>query len=327
MPTLKIPPALRFWTSTERLQRSIWIMAALLGVISLAFGGYYYWDRFRPRGGISPAEQAIADAEQAVRENPSDPQIRVSLAALYYENYLYEQALKEAQQILEVYPDNDDALLIAGMASIRLKQPEQALPYLEKFAAIRETSPTANADMQLEMAYYFLGESLVALGQSEKAIEPLEAALRIVPTDADARYQLGLAYRNLGRYQEALTQFQKAVRLVPDFTEAYQGMESCYLALGQEGALHYARGMVAYGQGDYRTARAQLLEAASQRDDDPQIWLGLGLTYEKLGDLQAAFDALVRAQALAPHDLAVQQAYGRVQAALEAIHSQKENTP
>ncbi len=326
MKSRKIPPALQFWTTTERLQQAVGFVAILLGVFVLAFAGYYYWDRYHTRGRISPAEQAIASAEQAVREDPSDPQLRVNLAALYYENYLYDQALKEAQEVLEVYPDNDDALLIAGMANIRLGKREEALPYLEQFIALRKERPTANADMQLEMAEYFLGESYVALGQSEKALEPLEDALVIVPTDADALYQLGLAYRNLGRYQDALEQFQKAVRLVPDFTEAYQGMEGCYLALGDEGALRYARGMVAYGQGDYQTARAQLLEAASQRPDDPQVWLGLGLTYEKLGDLQAALEALTKAIKLAPHDLAIQQAYGRVQAALDAIQSQ-EATP
>ncbi len=322
----KIPPTLQFWITTERLQQAIGVVAFLLGVFVLTFAGYYYWDRYHARSRVSPAEQAIALAEQAVREDPSDPQLRVSLAALYYENYLYGQALKEAQEVLKAYPNNDNALLIAGMANIRLGKREDALPYLEQFIALRKVHPTAKADMQLEMAEYFLGESYIALGQSEKALKPLEDALIIVPTDADALYQLGLAYRNLGRYQDALKQFQQAVRLVPDFTEAYQGMEDCYLALGDEDALRYARGMVAYGQGDYQTARAQLVEAASQRPNDPQVWLDLGLTYEKLGDLQAALEALTKAIKLAPHDLAIQQAYGRVQAALNALQSQ-EATP
>ncbi len=314
------------WATTENLRRAVLLVGVSLVVLSLIFGGYYYWDRFHARGQVSPTERAIAEAEQAVRDNPSDPQLRLTLAALYYENFRYDQALAEAQEVLEAYPDNDDALLVAGMASLRLGRREDALPYLEQFIALRETRPTAQADMQLEMAEYFVGESYIALGQSEKALAPLQAALVIVPTDADARYQLGLAYRNLGRCEEALTQFQHAVRLVPDFTEAYEGMAYCYRTLGQESALRYAEGMVAYGEGNYTLAQAKLQEAASQRPADPQVWLGLGLTYEKLGDLSAALDALTQAQHLAPHDLAIQQAYGRVQAALEAIQSQ-EATP
>ncbi len=312
------------WT-TRHLARAIVVVGALLILVSGLFAGYYYWDRFRPRGQPSPVEEALRQAEQAVRENPADPHLRVELAALYYENRLYPRALEEAEQVLRVEPDNEGALLLAGMAAIQMERLEEALPPLERFIQRRKERPGAKGDLQLEMAYYFVGYARVALGQSEQAVAPLQAALKISPTDADALYQLGLAYQHAGKCSQALPVWEKAVRLVPDFTEAYQGLAACYQALGQPDRALYAQGMVAFSEKHYRTAQSQLEQVVARLPEDASAWLGLGLVYEKLGDLEAAQQALAQARQLDPQDLAIQHAYGRVQAALEALRSQEQS--
>ena len=68
------------------------------------------------------------------------------------------QALRQAEQVLNLYPDNTDALLLAGMAHVRMDQPEAALAPLERFVALRREQPMAGADNLLETAYYYLGE-------------------------------------------------------------------------------------------------------------------------------------------------------------------------
>ncbi|NPA31028.1 MAG: tetratricopeptide repeat protein [Chloroflexi bacterium] len=311
------------WATTRNLTRAIWITGGLLVVVSLAFAAYYYRDRFYAQAPLSPAERALREAEQAVRENPSDPDLRVHLAALYYENHLYDRAFEAASQVLKAYPNHEAALLLAGMAAVQQHRLEEAIPLLERFIALRKDRPGANADLQLEMAYYFVGLGYVTLGQSDKAIEALQAALRISPTDADALYQLGVAYQSQGQCEKALAAFEQAVRLVPDFVDAYQGLAQCYGALGQEDRRLYAEGMVAFGEKRYRTARAKLEQAVERLPDYAPAWLGLGLVYEKLGDLEAAQQALARALELAPHDLAIEHAYGRVQAARQATPVQE----
>jgi len=311
------------WLTSRYLARALMVTGGLLVVVSLAFGGYYYWDRFRPRGGASPVERAIQAAEQAVRENPSDPDLRLTLATLYYEHRLYDRAFEETTEILRAFPENEGALLLAGMAAVRLERPEEAISLLERFIALRKDRPEANADLQLELAYYQVGAGYVELGQSQEAVEPLKAALEISPTDADALYQLGLAYHHLGQDESAVEAFRKAVRLVPGFTEAYRGMAECYRNLDQPAWLLYADGMVAFGEQHYASAREQLEAAAQRLPDEAAVWLGLGLVEEQMGDLQASRQALERARTLSPHDLAVQQAYGRVQAALRALSSQE----
>jgi len=184
MSTTKHSPPPKTPLSTQNIRRGIIIVAVLLILVMAAFSAVYYWDRFLPRGDQSPSEIAIQEAEKAVREHPQDPDLRLALARIYYENSLYPEALEHANQVLSVSPDSENALLIAGLANIRLAQAAAAIPPLEQLIAARKKNPMAKSDMLLEMAYYFVGESYNKLGQNENAIPPLEAALEITPTDA-----------------------------------------------------------------------------------------------------------------------------------------------
>ncbi len=311
--------------STRNIRRAIIIVGVLLLIVIAAFSAYYYWDRFWPRGEQSPVESAIQEAEQAVRENPQDPELRLALSRIYYENRMYPEALDHAKQVLSVAPDSENALLIAGLSNIRLSQPADAIPLLERFIDLRKNSAVARSDMLLELAYYFVGESYVKLGQHAQAIPPLQAALQITPTDADALYQLGLAHQALGQCDEALENYQKAVRLVPDFTEAYQAMADCYAAQNKPGLVKYAQGMQAFGKKDYSAAKTLLMDAVQNLPDYVPALLGLGLTYEKLGDFNAAQEVLKQAMMRDPHDLAVRQALGRVQSSLDVLKSQEKS--
>ncbi len=316
------------WLTPRVLIRAIVVVGVLLILVGGAFAGYYYWDRYRPRGQPSPLQKAIQEAEQRVRENPSDPDLRLQLAALYFEAGLYERAAEQADQVAKAYPDNDLAWYLAGLSYVRMERKDKALPLLEKFIALREDHPLAGIDTQLQTAYYYVGETYVQRAEYEKAVEPLQGALRITPTDADARYQLAVALQHLNRCEEALEHYHWAVRLVPDFTEAYQGMAECYELLQKPAYVLYARGMVAFSQEDYETALARLQEAAEQLPDFAPVWLGLGMTYEAMGNLEDALKALEKAYSLNPEDFTIQHVYGRVQAKLEALKTQqKEGTP
>jgi len=323
MSTTKHSPPPKTPLSTQNIRRGIIIVAVLLILVMAAFSAVYYWDRFLPRGDQSPSEIAIQEAEKAVREHPQDPDLRLALARIYYENSLYPEALEHANQVLSVSPDSENALLIAGLANIRLAQAAAAIPPLEQLIAARKKNPMAKSDMLLEMAYYFVGESYNKLGQNENAIPPLEAALEITPTDADALYQLGVAHQSQERCETALESYHKAVRLVPDFTEAYQGMAECYTLLDEPGRVEYARGMQAFGMKDYERAHTHLQKAVQLLPEYAPALLGLGLIYEKTNDLNAAADVLQQALALDPHDLAARQALGRVQASLDALQLQE----
>ena len=292
-------------------------MLALLLVILVSFAGYYIWDRYSHPEGQTPAELEVARLETAVYQQPQDPELRIVLAESYLHVGWYKQALEQADQVLRQHPENASAALIAGISNVRLDRPEEALGPLHDFVALREDGPMARTDTALEAAYYFLGESYVRLGRPAEAIEPLEAALLISPVDADALYQLGLAYHADGQPKLAVQRHQDAVRLVPDFVEAYQAMVDSYSALNQPDYVTYAQGMVAFSQKDYRAAVFQLERATEALPDFAPAFLGLGLAYENLEELQPALSAIQRALELDPGDFAAQQALGRIHSEID----------
>ncbi len=299
------------------LKRLVKILAIAVGLVFLSFAGYYYWDRYIYLGDASPIERDIAVLEEAVREDPQDPDRRVALAEYYLGKGLYADAIEQAAQVLQVYPEHERALLVLGIACVRAEQYQEAIEPLEAFVNLRKDGQMAKTDMSLEAAYYFLGHSYLALGQPEEAIPPLQAAIEIERTDADALYKLGEALRQIEEYEQALGYLERAVRLVPDFAEAYEAMIALYEATDRPDHARFARGMQAYAVGDYVTALEYLQPATAALTDFAPAYVGLAMTYERLGDLTAAMQAAEKALALAPDDFSAQQTYGRIQAAMQ----------
>jgi tetratricopeptide (TPR) repeat protein len=300
-----------FWRGGV-VNRAIVITAVLLAITSVTFGIVYYLDRYVHPGVESPVEQGVSSLEEMVRENPDDPDTRVMLAQSYYANGMFPEAKEQAAQVLKAFPENEDALLLSGIASVKMGDSEGALAPLEAFTALRRDTPTAGADHYLEAALYYLGISFIDTGEPGKAIEALQEALVINKMDADAIYQLGVAYAMNGQHEEAIEQFAHAVRFVPDFTEVYTAMATSYAALGMDDYAAYAKGMQSFSLQDYEAARTQLNATASSLRDFGPLYLGLGLTYEQLGDLDNAREELERAVLLNPNDYAAMQALGRI---------------
>jgi Flp pilus assembly protein TadD len=65
-----------------------------------------------------------------------------------------------------------------------------------------------------------LGSVCGAIGQLDKAIEQFEAAVRLMPEEADIHLNLGIAYHEKGLREHARTAFETALRLKPDNPEA-----------------------------------------------------------------------------------------------------------
>jgi len=289
-----------------------------LGLVVVSFGGYYFYDRYVDKSrNVSPIQQSITDLEQAVSENPSDVQLRLNLAETYLASRRYESAVEQAEQVYRTDSENERALFVMGISLASTAQYKQAIEPLKKFAAIREKSDMANVDSALETSLYFLGESYLQESQPENAIPVLKRALEINHTDADAMYKLGQAYAATGQHEEAIASYENAIRFVPDFAEVYQGMVESFIALNQPTHAAYARGMLAFSIKDYEGARVELEQVVMAKPDYVPAYLGLGLTYEQLGDSQNALAYADLALQLNPNSQAALQLKGRLEAAAQ----------
>jgi hypothetical protein len=113
---------------------------------------------------------------------------------------------------------------------------------------------------------YAIGLDYLKKGQAEPAIAPLQEAVKLDPTNFQARLQLGDAMLALGKYPEAVTAYRQAVSLRPDLAEA---------RISFADALLYA--------GDSAAAEATLRDGLSRRSDSPELNFTLGILLEQMG--------------------------------------------
>ncbi|HEY83263.1 MAG TPA: tetratricopeptide repeat protein [Dehalococcoidia bacterium] len=273
------------------------LVAAGLAIVIGGVTAYLLISRDQPGELV---EREVARLEKVVAQNPDDPDKRVELALFYYEAGSLEQATDQLKAALELDGSHQGALVALGDIYMEQGRYEEALePYL-KVVELNEDNPLRGVSRQLEGVYYYLGVAYFNLEKPEKAIEYLEEALSIDRTDADAWYTLGATYQHTGELEKAIESFKQAVRFVPNFAEAYQGLAQCYKKTGQEGLARYAEAMVSYSSGATGKAVRQLEEVVAIMPDLADAYLGLGLAYEKEGQIEKAISAYQQALNLDP---------------------------
>lgn len=102
-------------TDTRLLKRLMIAVGTLLVVAVIGFGGYYYYDRFysaKPKA----MDLTIQKAEQALVQDPSNPEKRMDLAQLYLVNNRYADAIQYTNQVLIADPNNQRAWLVLGLS-------------------------------------------------------------------------------------------------------------------------------------------------------------------------------------------------------------------
>ena len=306
----------RLFSSAYQVQRIIILVTILIVAGSISFGTYYYFDRYVNTQ--EPVEEmTIAEAEQAVRDDPGSPDVRLGLAETYLLYSRFDDAVEQALQVQKEYPDEMRVYFVLGISYANNGNPEQALEPLQKFIDSRKDEEMPGLDKQLQAASYYLGESFMQLGQPDKAILPYENAVNWSQTDADAMYKLGTAYAGMKDYDKAVNMYIAATTFVPDYFEAYDAMAAAYDVLNEPDLANYARGMMAYSRKDYQGALDLLLKSAQARPDFPLTFAGIGRTYEALSDLPNAKTAYETALKLDPNNFAASIGIQRVEAGLK----------
>src|SRR5690606_20894669 len=123
-------------------------------------------DRAREAGNWQEAREHY---EHVLAVNNTDPDIHFYLAEIAYSQERNAAAVDLYAQVLKLKPDYEEAYLNYGVSLYREKQYELAKTYFEKSRAVDEKNPTPR---------YYLGKTLLALGDEASAMKELEAALK-----------------------------------------------------------------------------------------------------------------------------------------------------
>ncbi|MBI1997387.1 MAG: tetratricopeptide repeat protein [Deltaproteobacteria bacterium] len=165
---------------------------------------------------------------QAPRSEELQAAIFVDRAVLAYGGKRYDEALKELQQALSLYPQSVDALYYQGLVYLALDRPGDALASLEKARAIRPGD--LDVAFQLGVLYF-----------SQKEYEKAEPLLRQVhlaePRRPNIGYYLGFMEYRKKNYREALSLLRANVPSDDNFAQLagfYTGLAVAALGFPSE---------------------------------------------------------------------------------------------
>lgn len=157
---------------------------------------------------------------------PQTPTVEqaLELATQHHNAGRLSQAEDIYRQVLQVQPDNIDALHLLGLIAAHLKHYESAIELIQKAIRINHTVP---------QFYHSLGKIFNEQGQLAEAIACYQRALTLNPKDAEIYYSLGNASMAQGNYTEAAKYHQQAIALNKNFAEAYNGLGNVRRYQGQ----------------------------------------------------------------------------------------------
>ncbi|MDA1091409.1 MAG: tetratricopeptide repeat protein [Proteobacteria bacterium] len=153
------------------------------------------------------------------------------------------------RQILEIEPEEPDALHLLGLARFQTGHHEKAVQFIKRAitfgppnhdylnnlgqiykmtGSLTEASEYFRQALELNPEYIDahinLGNTLKDMGRIEDAVDSFLKALDLNPDLAELQNNLGNALKRLGRLEEAIAGYRKALSINPDFAEAHNNL-------------------------------------------------------------------------------------------------------
>jgi cytochrome c-type biogenesis protein CcmH/NrfG len=146
-------------------------------------------DEQQQGGQTTDPQEQIDQAERQLEENPKDPEAIKELAALYYQNGRYDEAVRVLKDGREAAPNDAEIALLLG--EVYSRQAQMAADEKERkglygkagdaYAAAAEIEPES------EDAYLLAGEAYDQAGEPAQAIKYYNGYLDLEPQGEQAR--------------------------------------------------------------------------------------------------------------------------------------------
>jgi len=174
--------------------------------------------------------------EQKQTANASSQRAALQAATAHHREGRLAEAEVLYQQILQVDPNNSDALHMLGLIAAQLGSTDAAITLFKKAIVVKSSDATYHCN---------LGLALAAKGVFEEAVASYRKAISLKSNYAAYHNNLGIALLALGQHDLALASFRKAIALQSDFADAYNNMANALLVDGQleDAAVGYRRAL------------------------------------------------------------------------------------
>ncbi len=142
--------------------------------------------------------EAEAEYRKILREYPRTPNVHYRLGQVLLSEpesaATTEEAVREFQAELELNPSNASAEFVLGELARRQAHWDEAIQHFKRATGL---------DVGFSEAFLALGMSLVSDQKFSEAIAPLDAYVKMEPSDPAGHYQLAIAYSRSGHKEEA----------------------------------------------------------------------------------------------------------------------------
>jgi tetratricopeptide (TPR) repeat protein len=170
----------------------------------------------------SMLKKSIEQYQKITELDPKDTDSWLMLGRLQKVAQNSVDAEKAYQKVLDIEPDNEDALTGLAMVYADLGQNEQAALILKKLS---DKNPSAKSLRALASAYEQMREFPMAA-------ETLKRALELNPPDAaDVKRELAQNQMFAAKYREALKTYQEIVEEEPSDAQSYLRISQIYIQL------------------------------------------------------------------------------------------------
>jgi len=152
-------------------------------------------------------EKALFQMQRALETKPNRPKLHYNIATALAEKGRLDEAISHYEQEVQIQPQFAEAHNNLGTALLHKGQLDDALLHFEKALA---------ANSRLAKPHYNAAIVLVQKGRPLEAVDHLQKALQLNPGDVEARIQLGVAWSQTGRMDLAISEWEKTLESEPD---------------------------------------------------------------------------------------------------------------
>ena len=247
---------------------------------------------------LNRVNDAIADLSRATSINNKEYKYFMLLGDAYFANGDVEHSYSSLQRALELKPESAEAFLKLGEIAYYSRDYDRAMEHLSKVTAkdpnnrtalfmkgfiYKETGDTSNAILLLrkvcdlypdyEPAFEELGV-LYSVHHNPMAVEYLNAAHQLEPTNTNALYALAMYYQEGNKIDQA----EDIYKRILDIDDQHK------LAWHNRGYIQL------FTYGDYEEAVDYLTHAIQCDSTFAEAWVNRGCAYELMGNKKQALD-------------------------------------
>jgi tetratricopeptide (TPR) repeat protein len=261
--------------------------------------------------------KALTELQSVVTRDPKNPVARFNLGRAHLAMGDVEQARQQFQKAIELRPDYIIARLELAKLQVTRGEYDAALKTAESVLAIDSGNVNAR-----------LVESAALMGQKKfgDSRQILDGMIKGSPSSPDVLFQLGVVNLAEGKYKEAEDAFRRSYQLNPANSRGLMGVVETNMAQNKPDAalallqaesdkapsrvdLLVALGNTAVRAGKWDFAVQTYQRALGLLSKDPKsqgdIYLRIGETYRRKGDLSSAVQALQKARETMPQNTIV----------------------